>query len=163
MVDCLYVLTRAIRPSYVIETGVAYGSSSALILAAMAHENHGRLTSIDLPSANDMAGHQSGSNVGIFVPRQFRSRWDLIEGDSLVHLPRTLAIETPQIFIHDSYHSYAHMAFEYGIAARYLAPNSLIVSDDTRCNSSFHDVMLGIDAEVFNHARNPAVSVAVTR
>lgn len=159
--DCFYILIRAVRPDRVLETGVAYGFSSSFILAAMRHEQHGSLTSIDLPSAHDMEGDASGDHIGILVPQAYRNRWTLIRGDAIVALPLQFNRETPDIFIHDSFHSYAHMAFEYSLAARYLPPRGIIISDDTRVNSAFTDVMHGIGATVFNHAGNPAVAIAV--
>jgi hypothetical protein len=48
--EVLYVATRALKPSNIVETGVAAGLSSACILAALEKNGQGRLYSIDLPN-----------------------------------------------------------------------------------------------------------------
>jgi hypothetical protein len=47
--DRLYGLVRALRPEFVVETGIATGVSTALISAAVIENGAGRLYSIDLP------------------------------------------------------------------------------------------------------------------
>jgi len=46
----LYVIIRAVKPEIVIETGVASGKSSSLILLALEHNAKGKLFSVDLPN-----------------------------------------------------------------------------------------------------------------
>src|SRR5271154_3180440 len=47
----LYGLARALRPDYVIETGVAAGASTSFFGAALIENGRGKLFSIELPSA----------------------------------------------------------------------------------------------------------------
>ena len=46
----LYGLVRALRPEFVVETGIATGVSTSFISAALIENGAGRLYSIDLPS-----------------------------------------------------------------------------------------------------------------
>jgi len=119
----LYVLVRALRPAWVIETGVAHGKSSSFVLAALDHNRAGRLVSIDLPPDGHLAdGSQtslSGRQPGWLVPERLRSHWDLLLGDSLAILPSALDMtmpDGPDIFLHDSLHTYNHTASELEMA-----------------------------------------------
>src|SRR5262245_14210809 len=59
-----YGLVRHLRPERVLETGVGYGITSALVLHAMENTNYGELISIDLPPLSD----PKGSSTGLAVP-----------------------------------------------------------------------------------------------
>lgn len=128
----LYALVRLRRPRSVVETGVARGVSSAAILQALEDNGEGRLWSLDLPGLG--AGYRE--QVGHVVPERLRARWTLALGPSAVRLPRLLGEAAPvDLFVHDSAHTYRNMRFEFGQAARRLAPGGLLVSDDV-CNDS---------------------------
>ena len=45
----------------------------------------------------------------------------------------------PEIFFHDSDHSYEHMTFEFEWALKHLMPQGFLVSDDIAWNKSFFD------------------------
>lgn len=155
-----YMLIRAIRPEKIVETGVWFGASTSLILAALQHNGYGKLISIDLPGFADMTGNNSGSDHP-FIPDAYKDRWDLREADATIELPRVFMEEKPDIFMHDSDHSYSHMAFEFALATKYLSPRSIVISDDIRHNSAFYDVMSQVNARTFNHVQNPSIGVAV--
>jgi predicted O-methyltransferase YrrM len=155
-----YALIRVLRPAHIVETGVWFGASTALMLAALHKNRHGRLTSIDLPGFADMSGNASGFDHP-FIPDVYKDRWDLRVADATVELPRVFINERPDMFMHDSDHSYQHMVFEFSIAAKYLAKQSVLISDDVRRNSAFYDVMSQVKATVFNHVQNPNIGVAI--
>lgn len=160
IIDAYYILVRAVRPDYVVETGVSIGTTTALILAAMDHSGHGQLTSIDTPVASGgMEGTFDASEIGIMVPSEFRSRWDLRLADAKVELPLALAARPPEMFCHDSDHSYAHMMFEYREAFRHMAPGSIVVSDDTNMNRAFGDFYSSLRRWPTKHKANPAIGV----
>lgn len=161
MTDMFYILVRAVKPEHVIETGVAFGGSSALMLAALVHNNYGRLVSIDLPAYAAMTGHKSGSAIGILVPDDFRCRWDLRQANALEALQPAFAEATPSIFVHDSDHSYRHMMFEYTLAASYMPKGSILISDDTRMNNAFYDFTGAVGAKIVPHGLNDSVACAV--
>lgn len=161
LADMFYILPRAMRPERVIETGVAFGTTSALLLAALHHNETGHLVSVDLPAHAAMNGHASGSAVGALVPPSYRNRWDLRQVDALEGLQPAFAEGTPDIFIHDSDHSYRHMMFEYALAASYMPKGSVLISDDTRMNPAFYDFTGAAGARIFPHALNDSVALAV--
>jgi len=154
----LYVLTRIKKPAIVLETGVASGRSSNVILEALATNGVGELYSIDLPKYFDGAiphqvasgekdGHleyegfiSSHKTPGWLVPQALRSRWHLLLGDSKILLPDTLdKLGAIDIFFHDSDHSYNMMTFEYGIAWPQVVAGGFLLSDDIKWNNAFHD------------------------
>ncbi len=136
MARSCYVLCRALRPTCVVETGVAYGMSSAFILQALAVNGHGELHSIDLP----LLRRNTQPHVGILAPEPIRDRWTLHIGGSqrvLRHLlPRLQQVD---IFIHDSLHTYPNMRREFELVTPYLARPAILLADDVSGNLAFHE------------------------
>ncbi len=90
-----YVLTRALKPELVVETGVQDGLGSLAVLRALARNaeegSPGRLISVDtLPT------------VGWLVPASEHHAWHLMIGSSDEVLARTLEVETVGLFLQDS-------------------------------------------------------------
>lgn len=133
-----YALCRALRPQVVIETGVAYGVTSAYILQALRENGIGVLHSIDMPPLIA----ESRNFVGYLVPSELRSRWDLRIGSSRKLLPRVIAEVGPiDVFIHDSLHTYAHMRWEFEVAIRALRGGAVLVADDIEGNRAFEEML----------------------
>jgi len=127
------------RPEVVVETGVAMGFSTAVILAAMADNDAGVLHSIDLPPIQVDANF-----VGRIVPGELRGRWRLHVGPTRTLLPRLTRTVAPiDLFVHDSDHSYAGQVEGYRQAWPYLAPGACLISDDV-CNSAFCEFAMEI-------------------
>lgn len=126
----LYLLVRTLRPDFVVETGVDQGVSSCFILEALCKNGHGRLLSIDIGGKT-----QSGNPVGWLVPGDMRDRWTLILQPSQVALPQIG--EEPDLFLHDSLHTFHHMMLEFEWAAHRLRRGGILVSDDIGDNEAF--------------------------
>lgn len=134
LAQCAYLICRALQPSSVVETGVAYGMSTSYLLQALEANGHGRLASIDLPPLGD----EEGRWVGALVPRELAGRWTLHRGASRALLPGILqASGTIDMFIHDSLHTYRTMLWEFELAWRYLAPGGVLLADDIGFNQAF--------------------------
>lgn len=135
VVQVEYLVCRAIMPELVLETGVNTGRSSLVILNALKENGKGRLVSIDLPSP-DRTREQGGGDVadkgpGQLVPETLRKGWDLRLGDARQLLPESLEeLGSPDLFIHDSDHSYDHMLWELKTAAAVMKPGGLLMADD---------------------------------
>jgi predicted O-methyltransferase YrrM len=132
-----YDLCRTLRPEVVIETGVAYGVTSAYILRALAENNKGLLHSIDLPPL----APDARKFVGHFVPSELRTRWALHFGSSKKLLPLLLGFAAPDLFIHDSLHTYRHMSWEFRTALLALRPGGAIIADDIEQNRAFEEAL----------------------
>jgi hypothetical protein len=150
----LYLLVRSIKPTWMIETGVAHGKSSAFVLCAMDHNKKGNLISIDLPPPVDRPlsdgarTTMQGRQTGWLVPERLRSRWSLTLGDSLAALPKAVERTAPEgvdVFLHDSLHTYEHAASEFDIvdavASNLRRKPVLFLCDniDMGCGFAFND------------------------
>jgi len=134
LIELQYVVTRALRPAAVVETGVWRGLSSWTILAALDANGYGELTSIDFPPLDS----SQQVEVGHLVPDRLRDRWTLELGPSRQLLPQVLdRIGTLGIFVHDSDHTTANMTREYRVAWRAMRSGSVLISDDIDANHAF--------------------------
>lgn len=132
-----YLACRLIKPETVVETGVAYGVSSAFILRALEENGRGTLYSIDLPPLRrDYARYW-----GIAVPDDLRGRWILHRGTSAGVLPRLLErTSTVDLFVHDSLHTRRNMRREFDTVWPYLRDGGLLLADDVERNCAFMDL-----------------------
>lgn len=133
----LYVVVRAFGPDIVVETGVASGKSTAMILLAMEHNRKGRLISIDLPNLNGKVledGAKTSTadyDIGWLVPEYLRKRWDLKIEDSVKVLSEIVNdLEKIDIFFHDSLHTYSHVKKELAIIKRKIKRAGIILIDN---------------------------------
>ncbi len=142
----IYLIIKKYRPSLMVETGVANGISTYFILKAM-HENKiGKLISIDYPNYNkkgyvnedgkpDMVFIPAGKEPGWIVPIELGDRFSVMIGKSADILPKLDVI--PDIFYHDSDHSYTNMKFELEWAYTHVKKRGLIMADDTNTNNAW--------------------------
>jgi len=135
LVTVMAALVSLLRPSVVVETGVAHGVTTAAILTAMEQDSHGHLHSVDLPGLA-RAGDEP---VGGGVPEHLRARWTLTLGPSRQVLPSLLDHVKPiDVFLHDADHTYPSQMAEYESAWPALRPGGVLVSDDV-ANPAFLD------------------------
>jgi hypothetical protein len=129
-----WTVVRHLRPERVVETGVARGVTTSVLLQAMEHNGHGALWSIDLP---DLRLAWRGG-VSVAVAPESRARWTYVRGSSRRFLPAVLAeLGQIQLFLHDGLHTHGNMLFEFGVAWPHLAPGGLLLSDDIDSNGAF--------------------------
>ncbi len=123
------------RPEVVIETGVAHGVTSRIVLEALARNELGHLWSIDLPFPFDSRLH---AQTGAAVTDACRGRWSYLEGSSRQRLPPLMAEVTHvEMFIHDSLHTAKNTAFEAEQVASAMPSGSVMVIDDIRMHNGF--------------------------
>jgi predicted O-methyltransferase YrrM len=137
MARLCYLACRLIEPQTVVETGVAYGVSSAYILTALRENRRGTLYSVDLPPLR----RKSERFWGIAVDHDLRGRWGLHRGTSARVLPRLLR-ETPTVdlFVHDSLHTHRNMRREFDTVWPHLREGALLLADDVERNRAFGDL-----------------------
>ncbi len=144
-----YALVRAMQPKVLLETGVAFGVTSAFILMALDVNGQGMLHSVDLPPL----GRNASKFVGILVPEALRGRWQLHPGSTRRVLPKLLPRVAPiDIFVHDSLHTYRTMSHDFRIVTPFLSRHAVIMVDDVDGNPAFLQWMKHI---------KPAFSTAV--
>jgi len=94
-------------------------------------------------------------SIGICIPSHLRPRWELILENSKKVLPSILDnVESLDIFIHDSEHTYDHMMWEFETVWPHLIKNGIIVSDDTSWNNAFEDFSLKMNAKNLQLSRD---------
>jgi predicted O-methyltransferase YrrM len=126
----LFGAARLLRPEVVVETGVANGHSSFVLLEALERNGRGRLHSFDIdPHAGKLV--------------RSKERWALTicdEEHAHAELAATLA-EAGKVdfFFHDADHRYLSQLSEYRAAWPVVAPGGLFASDDVDDSRAFFD------------------------
>ncbi|HEX4651677.1 MAG TPA: class I SAM-dependent methyltransferase [Granulicella sp.] len=142
-----YAITRGLRPTLSVETGVCYGVTSACMLQAMQQNGVGHLHSIDLPPL----ARKADRYVGSLIPHTLRSRWTLHRGNARRLLaPLLQQLGRIDFFLHDSLHTHTHMALEFDASWAALRSGGLLMSDDIEGNHAF-----------LEHVARPDVRAAV--
>ena len=129
-----YLLSAMIillKPSVVVETGSANGSSATAICFALDRNQIGHLWSYDIES-----------EVGQLVPNHLRDRVSFVkvsglESDFRAELQKLDFKSKPSIFLHDSDHSYLGQKSDYLLAK--VSGFSYILSDDVDTSLAFCD------------------------
>jgi hypothetical protein len=135
MARAIWHLVRHLRPTKVVETGVARGVTSRFILEALERNGAGHLWSIDL---QPMLDPELNGEVGAAVDQRCRHRWSYIKGSSRRHLPRLLAsLGQIELFVHDSRHTEYNTRFELDQAWSRLRRGGVAVADDVDLNWGF--------------------------
>jgi predicted O-methyltransferase YrrM len=139
----IWCLIRRLHASKIVETGVAHGVTSRIILEAL--EGRGHLWSIDLPPTWAPELHRE---IGAAVGTSPSEQWSLILGPSRRRLPKLLDTIAPiDMFVHDSHHSKYNMLFEMTRGWSALRPGGAMVVDDIDLNTAFEEFSRTIDGE----------------
>ncbi|HVZ62325.1 MAG TPA: class I SAM-dependent methyltransferase [Candidatus Nitrosotalea sp.] len=142
----LYVLCKLLKPEKIVETGVAYGSSSMYILQAINENKKGMLYSIDYA----FTPWQSKEMIGAAIPDQLRKNWKLVFGPSSQELKKLLtSLDEVDVFFHDSLHTSKNMAFEFETAWLCIKKGGYLISDDISGNNAFYKFYSKLNIEPF--------------
>jgi Methyltransferase domain len=128
-----WCLARHLRPDQVVETGVARGLTTRVLLEALERNGRGRLWSIDLPPLLERA---LADQTGSAVPQRLHERWSLRRGSSRRLLPGLVAdLGQIDLFLHDSMHTARNLRFELGQVWPALSPGGAALIDDVEKNA----------------------------
>jgi hypothetical protein len=131
----LWCLIHHLQPANVVETGVAHGVSSRVMLEALSRTGHGQLSSIDMTLS---LMSELRSDVGVAVPERLRDHWVFLDGPSRRHLrPLLRRLGTVDLFVHDSFHSTRNVQWELETAWSALRPGGVVLADDVDINWGF--------------------------
>jgi predicted O-methyltransferase YrrM len=131
--EAIWCLIRRTNAMKVVETGVAHGVTSRVILEAL--KGHGRLWSIDYPPPGTPEIHEE---IGAAVGAWPKEEWELIFGSSQRRLPKLLKSIAPiDLFVHDSDHRGYNVKFEMALAWNSLRPGGAMVIDDIDNSGAF--------------------------
>jgi Methyltransferase domain len=132
--EAIWCLVAHLRPATVVETGVAHGLTSRVILEGLHRNGNGHLWSVDLPAVDPMLHHE----IGIAIPANLRSRWTYVEGTSRRRLPELVrGRQRVDLFVHDSLHTTRNTRFELDTVWPALPPAGVAVVDDIHRNLGF--------------------------
>jgi hypothetical protein len=125
LASAVWCTVRHLRPRRVVETGVARGVTSRIVLEALARNGRGHLWSIDLPKLGAVA--QAGSAV----PAHLRGHWAYFVGASARRLPPLVdQLGHVDLFIHDSLHTERNVRFELETVWPALSEAGVVLVDD---------------------------------
>ena len=140
----VWCLVRHLRPQRVIETGVARGITTRVLLEALDRNGAGRLWSVDLPLLRTPWHDQTAAAV----PDPQHPRWTYVRGSSRRRLSGLLAeLGEIDVFVHDSAHTAANMRFEFERGWSALRPGGALVSHDILRNAAFADFAAAASTE----------------
>ncbi len=127
---------RHLQATKVVETGVARGVTTRMVLEAIGDDDNGHLWSVDLPYLFSTNVHDQ---TAVAVPARLRQRWTYVRGSSRRRLKPLLAKVGPiDLFVHDSLHTVRNMRFEMEAAWAALRPGGVMLIDDVD-KSAFRD------------------------
>jgi predicted O-methyltransferase YrrM len=139
----VWSLAVHLRPKHAVETGVARGVTTRIILEALHRADSGHLWSIDRPPLDRDLHDQ----IGVAVPSGLRKRWTLLRGTSRRVLPGLLARVGPiDLFVHDSLHTERNLRFELAQAWPAMATNGALIADDIEQNTAFRHFLGSVPA-----------------
>jgi hypothetical protein len=131
----VWCATLHTRPSHVVETGVARGFTSRVVLEAFERNGFGHLWSIDIPPLIET---DLQVETALAVPDRLRRRWRYLQGSSRRRLPALISIlGNIDLFVHDSMHTTRNVAFELTQVGLALRAGGICVVDDVERNSGF--------------------------
>jgi hypothetical protein len=134
LVRAIWYLVRHLKPTHVVETGVAHGFTSRFILEALAANGQGALYSIDRPPLDEA----TRARIGIAVGNRHSRHWTLIRKSSRRALPSLVKqLEQIDLFVHDSLHTERNGLFELNQIWPALRSGGVAVIDDVDSNWGF--------------------------
>jgi len=118
-----YAVVRALRPSFVVETGTNRGLGSAVLAAALLRNGHGSLATVDI---DDRSGE-------LILP-PYDAVVEHVVGDSLDFLAGPVVRRQPiDLFLTDTGFTPERERAELAAAAPLLAPGAVVLATKTYC------------------------------
>lgn len=132
--EACYAIVRLARPAVVLETGVAHGYSTAVILQALEDNGHGQLYSVDLPRFRPGVAAYTGAAV----PSRLRSRWELHIGSDRRVLPGVLRRIAPVDYcFYDSDSTYDGMLHAWKLIWPHLRSGAVLTINAVHANDAY--------------------------
>lgn len=145
----LYFLVRRLRPTTVVETGVAAGFSSQAVLEALRINGGGKLYSSDFPLFRQQEPERW---IGVLVEEKLKANWELHIAGDRKNLPEILKkVTNIDLFHFDSDKTVSGREFALSTVQPHLTPEAVIVMDDIQDNLHFRDLVQkrGVPFKVF--------------
>jgi len=134
-IELLYFLVRLLKPKVVIETGVAAGHSSTVILSAIKKNKSGILYSSDLPYFKEK---NSENIIGFLVPTPLKSAWKLYCNGDLDNANHFLnEIKKADVIHYDSDKTFLGKKMFFEKIKKVICESTCILIDDVQDNNYF--------------------------
>lgn len=136
-----YALARALKPKFIVETGIYQGLGSLTLLRALernaAEGDPGELLSID-----------SDPLAGVVVPDRVAGRWRKVIGMTSDVLMNLVAGREIDMFIQDTPHTYENASFEYGVATSHAGERLILIDGGGATTTALADACAGRDSSI---------------
>lgn len=140
----LYLIVRAARPRHLVETGVRPGYSTAWMLAALAANGDGELTSLGPGSAAGRSAGVRDVGVGQFVPPGLRGRWTLALGNTEERLREILSgSRGVDLFLYDNGPDVVRARLELRAAWEALSERGILLAHHIEANTAWEEFCRG--------------------
>ncbi len=132
----LYAYVMAKKPKFVVETGVANGLSTRILMKAL-EQTGGELHSFDIRNESCSVYQGTGKWTFHLVPTKNQKKFfsDLVANWEI------------DLWFHDGDHSFMWQEFEYKLAFSKLASGGLLLSDDVDTSEAWIEFCEKIDLE----------------
>ena len=134
----LYAYIKAYDPKVIVETGVANGITTNVIMRALS-ERQSVLHSFDIDSRTKASFAGEGNWVFHLLEPPFHK--------NLKSVSET--IEEVDLWLHDSNHGGLWQSYEYALALTKLPPQGILVSDDVDASTAWANYVSGLPGESY--------------
>ncbi len=135
-IPLLYTLTEYTQVQLAIETGVAYGWSTLIILLSLRNRSNSKLISVDKPYEK----YHNESWVGVVVPKNLQDKWSLLRMPDRDGLPTALqAFPFIDLAHYDSDKTHQGRLWAYNLIWPSLRQGGILISDDVGDNFGFRE------------------------
>ena len=142
----IYAVCENLKAVKVLETGVAYGWSSAAILQSISKRS-GKLISVDMPMLKQTDYHL----IGVAVDENLKSNWELLREPDKHGLNKAIKKHNYSFDLahYDSDKSYYGRKWSQPLIWKYLRKGGIFISDDIEDNVAFKEFVESNNLDFF--------------
>ena len=142
----LYTICENLKAMKALETGVAYGWSSAAILQSISKRS-GKLISVDMPMVKQTDYHL----IGVAVDENLKNNWELLREPDRHGLNKAIKKHNYSFDLahYDSDKSYYGRKWSQPLIWKYLRKEGVFISDDIEKNLAFKEFVVSKNLDFF--------------
>ena len=142
----LYAVCENLKAVKALETGVAYGWSSAAILQSLSKRS-GKLISVDMPMVKQTDYHL----IGVAVDENLKNNWELLREPDKHGLNKAIKKHNYSFDLahYDSDKSYYGRKWSQPLIWKYLRKGGVFISDDIEDNLAFKEFVASKNLDFF--------------